>query len=76
MFLQFMLEEAGSACSSRGFSPSRFLWMPLRKVDKVLIPMFFVVLQSSDWTATRRFPIVPSPGESGKLPENLLEDLC
>jgi len=48
----------------------------LRKADEVLISMFFVVLQSLDWTATRRFPIVPSPGDSGKLVENLLEDLC
>lgn len=75
MFLQSMREEGGSACSSLGFSPSKFLWVPLRKVDKVLIPIFFVVLQLSDWTATRRFPIVPSPGDSGKLPENLLENL-
>lgn len=50
--------------------------MPFRKTDKVLIPTFFVVPQSSDWMATRRFPIVQSPGDSSRLPENLLEDLC
>jgi hypothetical protein len=63
MFLQSMQEEAGSACSSREFSPSKFLRRPLGKGNKVLIPMFFVVLQSSDWTGTRRFPTAPSPGD-------------